>query len=45
MIEIVEKLLLDFDLLASVRKIVPVEKIKIVEKEVPKPIIVPTQDS
>ena len=44
-IELLTKYLLDFDKLASIRRIVPVEKIKIVEKEVPKPVVVPTQDS
>lgn len=44
-IELVERYLIDFDRLASVQKIVPVEREKIVEKEVPRAVLVPTQDS
>ena len=44
-IELVERYLIDFDRLASVQKIVPVEREKIVEKEVPKAVLVSRQDS
>lgn len=44
-IELLERYLVDFDRLAAVQRIVPVEKEKIVEKEVTKPIVVPTRDS
>jgi hypothetical protein len=44
-IELVERYLIDFDRLASVQKIVPVEREKVVEKEVPRAVLVSRQDS
>ncbi len=45
LIEIIEKFLVDFDKLASLRRVVGVNVDKIVEKEVNKPILVPTKDA
>ena len=43
-IELIEKFLLDFDKLASAQRIVPVDREKIVEKEITKGVLVPTND-
>lgn len=44
-IELLGRYLIDFDKLAAVQRIVPVDREKIVEKEVTKPVLVPTKDS
>ena len=44
-IELLERYLNDFDRLAAVQRIVQVEKEKVVEKLMSKPVLVPTQDS
>ena len=44
-IVIIEKYLTEFDRLAAVQRIVRVDHDRIVEKEVPRPIVVPTRDS
>jgi hypothetical protein len=44
-IELLEKYLIDFDKLAAVQRIIPVEREKIVEKDVARPVLVPTKDS
>ena len=43
-IELIERFLLDFDKLAAAQRIVPVDREKIVEKEVTKGVLVPTND-
>ena len=44
-IVIIERYLTEFDRLAAVQRIVRVDHDRIVEKEVPRPIVVPTRDS
>ena len=44
-IDLLEKYLLDFDRLAAVQRIVAVDREKIVEKDVTRPVLVPTKDS
>ena len=44
-ITIIERYLTEFDRLASVQRIVRIDHDRIVEKEVPRPIVVPTRDS
>jgi hypothetical protein len=44
-IDLLEKYLLDFDRLAAVQRIVAVDREKIVEKDVARPVLVPTKDS
>lgn len=44
-IELLEKYLIDFDRLAAVQRIIPVDKERIVEKHVNHPVLVPTKDS
>lgn len=44
-IELLERYIVDFDKLAAVQRIVPVERERIVEKEVPRAVVVPTRDS
>lgn len=45
LVEIVQQYLIDFDKLASIQRIVPIEKVKVVEQYVPKPVIVPAEDN
>ena len=44
-VELLERYLVDFDRLSAVQRIVPVDREKIVEKEVVKSVLVPTKDS
>ncbi len=44
-IELLERYIVDFDKMASVQRIVPVDREKIVEKEVTRSVLVPTKDS
>lgn len=44
-IDLLERYIVDFDRLAAVQRIVPVERERIVEREVPRAVVVPTRDS
>lgn len=44
-IELLERYIVDFDKMASVQRIVPVDREKIIEKEVTRSVLVPTKDS
>jgi hypothetical protein len=43
-IEIIEKFLLEFDRLAAAQRVVPVDREKVVEKEITRGVLVPTND-
>lgn len=44
-IDLLERFLIDFDKLGALQKVVAVPKEKIVEKQVDRPVLVPTKDS
>lgn len=44
-IDLLERYLTDFDRLAAIQRIVPVDREKVVEKEVVRGVLVPTKDS